>query len=130
MEHFLSENADNRNVLFGKLLAVYDYMEQRAMFERDENGKIKERRQTNAKRYWNAYSSRPAKTSKIIKQNLIAYEKKLSYFELTKFEEWEEEIMTSLGENGFDNTALSELYLPGYYKQMEHMKEAFQKKEQ
>lgn len=46
MEHFLSENADNRNVLFGRLLAVYDYMEQRAMFERDENGKIKERRPT------------------------------------------------------------------------------------
>lgn len=130
MEHFLNENADNRNVLFGRLLAMYDYMEQRAMFERDENGKIKERRPTNAKRYWNAYSSRPAKTSKIIKQNLIAYEKKLSDFELTKFEEWEEEIMTNLGENGFDNTALSELYLPAYYQQMEHMKKAFQKKEQ
>lgn len=84
----------------------------------------------NAKRYWNAYSSRPAKTSKIIKQNLIAYERKLNDFELMKFEEWEEEIMTSLGKNGFDNTALSELYLPGYYQQMERMKEAFQKKEQ
>lgn len=128
MENFLKDNADDRNVLFGRLLAVYDYMEQRAMFEYDENGKVKERRPTNAKRYWNAYSSRPAKTSKTIKQNLIPYEKKLNGFQLKKFEEWEGEIMNHLAGPGFDNTALSELYLPGYYKQMEYMKQAFQQK--
>lgn len=130
MDNFLKEKENDRNVLFGRLLAVYDYLEQRAMFEYDENGKVKERRTTNAKRYWNAYSSRPAKTSKTIKQNLIAYEKRLNDFELTKFEDWTCEIMTHLAENGFDNTALSELYLPGYYQQMEYMKNSFQKKEQ
>lgn len=130
MDNFLKEKENDRNVLFGRLLAVYDYLEQRAMFEYDENGKVKERRTTNAKRYWNAYSSRPAKTSKTIKQNLIAYEKRLNDFELTKFEDWTREIMTHLAENGFDNTALSELYLPGYYQQMEYMKNSFQKKEQ
>ncbi len=130
MENFLNDNSDDRNVLFGRLLAVYDYMEQRAMFEYDENGKVKERRTTNAKRYWNAYSSRPAKTFKTIKQNLVAYEKKLSDFELMKFEEWTGEIMERLAGNGFDNTALSEMYLPGYYQQMEYMKKALQKKEQ
>ena len=86
MDNFLNDNIDDRNVLFGRLLAIYDYMEQRAMFEYDENGKVKEGRTTNAKRYWNAYSSRPAKTSKTIKQNLIAYEKRLNGFELAKFE--------------------------------------------
>ena len=96
----------------------------------DENGKVREMRMTNAKRYWNAYSSRPAKTSKTIKQNLIAYEKKLNDFELMKFENWTGEIMVRLAEKGFDNTALSELYLPGYYLQMEYMKKSFQKKEQ
>lgn len=130
MDNFLNDNVDDRNVLFGRLLAVYDYMEQRAMFEYDENGKVKERRTTNAKRYWNAYSSRPAKTFKTIKQNLVAYEKKLSDFELMKFEEWTGEIMEHLARNGFDNTALSEMYLPAYYQQMEYMKKAFQKKEQ
>lgn len=128
MENFLKDNADDRNVLFGRLLAVYDYMEQRAMFEYDEDGKGKDRRPTNAKRYWNAYSSRPAKTSKTIKQNLIPYEKKLNRFQLKKFEEWEGEIMNHLAGPGFDNTALSELYLPGYYKQMEYMKQAVQQK--
>ncbi len=130
MDNFLNDNINDRNVLFGRLLAVYDYMEQRAMFEYDENGKVKERRTTNAKRYWNAYSSRPAKTFKTIRQNLIAYEKRLNDFELSKFEEWTGEIMAYLSEKGFDNTALSEMYLPGYYQQMEYMKKAFQKKEQ
>ncbi|MEY8323929.1 type I-C CRISPR-associated protein Cas8c/Csd1 [Lachnospiraceae bacterium 54-11] len=130
MDNFLNDNINDRNVLFGRLLAVYDYMEQRAMFEYDESGKVKERRTTNAKRYWNAYSSRPAKTFKTIRQNLIAYEKRLNDFELSKFEEWTGEIMAYLSEKGFDNTALSEMYLPGYYQQMEYMKKAFQKKEQ
>lgn len=130
MGDFLNDNINDRNVLFGRLLAVYDYMEQRAMFEYDENGKVKERRTTNAKRYWNAYSSRPAKTYKTIKQNLVAYEKKLSNYEQKKFEEWTGEIMVHLADNGFDNAALSEMYLPGYYLQMEDMKKAFQKKEQ
>lgn len=130
MDNFLEEKENDRNVLFGRLLAVYDYMEQRALFEYDENGKVKEMRTTNAKRYWNAYSSRPAKTAKTIKQNLIAYEKKLKDYELAKFEEWTREIMVHLSENGFDNRALSELYLPGYYQQMEYMKNSFQRKEQ
>lgn len=128
MSDFLKENEDDRNVLFGRLLAVYDYMEQRAQFEKDEYGKIKEMRTTNAKRYWNAYSSRPAITSKTIKQNLIAYEKKLGGYELARFENWTSEIMARLAGKGFDNTALSEQYLPGYYLQMEEMKEAFQRK--
>lgn len=129
MDDFLKDNLDDRNVLFGRLLAVCDYMEQRAMFEYDENGKVKERRITNAKRYWNAYSSRPAKTFQTIRQNLNAYEKKLNIYEHMKFEEWIGEVMTQLGK-GFNNNVLSELYLPGYYLQMEYMKKAFQKKEQ
>lgn len=130
MEKFLSDNVNDRSVLFGRLLAVYDYMEQRAMFEYDDNGKVKDRRTTNAKRYWNAYSSRPARTSKTIRQNLIAYERKLKEYEQRKFEEWTSEIMTHLAGNGFDNSALSEMYLPGYYQQMEYMKKAFYKKEE
>lgn len=126
MEHFLEENLDNRSVLFGRLLAVYDYLERRAMFEYGEDGKVKEQRATNAKRYWNAYSSRPAKTLKTIKQNLISYEKKLKDYELKKFEEWSGEIMTHLADKGFDNRPLSEMYLPGYYLQMEYMKSELQ----
>lgn len=130
MNDFLKDNAEDRNVLFGRLLAVYDYMEQRAMFEYDENGKVKERRSTNAKRYWNAYSSRPARTQKTIRENLNAYERRLKDYELKKFEEWAGEIMSHFDEGKFNNKPLTELYLPAYYQQMEYMKQAFQKKEQ
>lgn len=130
MDNFLNDNINDRNVLFGRLLAVYDYMEQRAMLEYDESGKIKESRTTNAKRYWNAFSSRPARTFKTIKQNLVAYEKRLKDYQLKKFEEWTGEIMIHFTEKDFDNMALSEMYLLGYYQQMEYMKKAFQRKEE
>ena len=123
MDRFLEDNVEDRSVLFGRLLAVYDYMEQQAMFRQDES------RTTNVKRYWNAFSSRPSRTFKTIKQNMIPYAKKLSDFKLKKFEQWTEEIMSHLSVNGFDNKPLSEMYLPGYYKQMEYMKQAFYKKE-
>lgn len=130
MDDFLTNNISDRSVLFGRLLAVYDYMEQLAMFERDENGKVLERRTTNAKRYWNAYSRRPARTLDTIKQNLLPYERKLSDYKVMKFEEWSQEIMVHLDTDTFVNTALSEMYLLGYYHQMDYMRQAFQKKEQ
>lgn len=129
MDNFLNDNLNDRNVLFGRLLAVYDYMEQRAMFEYDDTVKVKDRRTTNAKRYWNAYSSRPAKTTKTIRENLLAYERRLRPYELKRFEDWSGDLLARLGGNGFDNTALSEMYLPAYYQQMKYMKEAFHKKE-
>ncbi len=129
MNNFLEDNKDDRSVLFGRLLAVCDYMERRALFEKDENGKIKETRSTNAKRYWNAYSSRPAKTYQIICENLRAYERKLNDYQLKQFEEWTQDIMEDITRiQGFTNQALSELYLPAYYQQLTMMKNAFQKK--
>lgn len=128
MDDFLKDNIGDRSVLFGRLLAVYDYMEQLAMFERDENGKVIERRTTNAKRYWNAYSRRPARTFETIKQNLVPYERKLSGYLVMKFEEWSGEIMKDLAVAGYTNDALSEMYLPGYYLQMDYMRQEFQKK--
>lgn len=128
MENFLRDNADDRNVLFGRLLAVYDYMERRAMNGREADGAYKEQRMTNAKRYWNAYSSRPAKTAQTIRQNLVSYEKKLSDYERKMFEEWMEEIMICLTKSGYDNAGLSEMYLPGYYLQLDEMKNLFYKK--
>lgn len=127
MEYFLEDNLEDRNVLFGRLLAVLDYMEQWAMLEFDENGKVKERRSTNAKRYWNAYSRRPASTYKTIRENLIAYERRLSNYHAFKFEKWAEEIMAHMDGKMFTNVALSERYLPAYYQQMEYMRKEFQK---
>lgn len=128
MDNFLEEHLNDRNVLFGRLWAVYDYMEQRAMFERDADGNYKEQRMTNAKRYWNAFSSRPARTAKTVKGSLISYENKLSDYELNLFSRWENEVMVCLAGCGYNNMPLSEFYLPGYAMQMEQMRNAFQKK--
>ena len=125
MDVFLEDNAEDRSVLFGRLLAVLECMEERAMFEKDENGKTVKIRQTNAKRYWNAYSRRPAVTFKILYENLIPYRSKLSAYEEQYFEECFQKIMDCLSENRYNNHALTENYLPAYYMQMKEMKEHF-----
>lgn len=128
MSSFLEDNITDRNILFGRLLAICDYMEKKAMFERDENGKVVEGRMTTAKRYWNMYSRRPAKTYKTIRENLVAYEKKLHFMELKIMEEWTGQIMEQLAKcDGFDDRPLREGYLPAYYLQMEQMKEEINK---
>ena len=59
----------------------------------------------------------------------MAYERRLNGYELMKFEEWTGEIMGCFEGHGFDNAALTEKYLPGYYMQMEYMKNEFHKKQ-
>lgn len=128
MNTFLEDNKNDRNVLWGRLLAICDYMEMRALYERDENGKLVEIRTTNAKRYWNAFSSRPFKTYKTISENLRSYERKLNGIENKLFADWTSELMEYLAQiNGFDSNALSEMYLPGYYLQMSFMKSEINK---
>lgn len=127
MSTFLEDNLKDRNVLFGRLLAVCDYMESRAMYEKGEDGKPKEQRTTNAKRYWSVYSRKPAMTYRIIYESLNPYENKLSSYELKYFRECRDEIMALLADVGFDNRALTEMYLPGYSLQMKMMKEYFDK---
>lgn len=123
MESFLEDKQDDRNVLFGRLLAVYDYKEQCAMHELDE-------RTTNARRYWNAYSRRPKTTAQVIDENLKAYERKLTGFQRKKFEEWETEIMIHMSGERFDNRSLTADYLPAYYQQMEYMRKSWKKKDE
>jgi len=120
MNSFLEDNASDRNVLFGRLLAIYDYMEEQAMPDREEKG-----HQTNAKRYWNSFSMRPATTLKTLQSNLVPYRRKLNSYQEYRFDQWIEQIMVQLAENGYDNRALSENYLPGYYLQMKMMREHF-----
>ena len=142
MNSFLEDNASDRNVLFGRLLAIYDYMEEQAMSDRREKVKRTPRdtyaskeqamsdreekgHQTNAKRYWNSFSMRPATTLKTLQSNLVPYRRKLNSYQEHCFDQWIEQIMVQLAENGYDNRALSENYLPGYYLQMKMMREHF-----
>jgi len=105
----------DRSYLFGRLLAVAD----KAEFLTYEYG---EKRETNAKRYMNAFSKRPAKTWKTIAERLVPYFNKMHVGQRLKYENMINEIGSSFADGAFSNEALSELYLLGYYCQSNFMK--------
>ncbi|HBC30719.1 MAG TPA: type I-C CRISPR-associated protein Cas8c/Csd1 [Clostridiales bacterium] len=109
------ENKD-RSYLFGRLLAVADRVE----FLTFEKG---EKRETNAKRYMNIFSKRPAKTWEIIYKNILPYMNKLKPGQKIKYDTMISEIGAMLDLEGFNNDALTELYLLGYYSQSDFMKD-------
>ena len=71
----LNERKTNRSYLFGRLLAVADQME-RETFTAEEKGT----RITNAMRYMNIFSSRPASTWETIQKKLLPYQAKREKF--------------------------------------------------
>ena len=107
----LNTESKNRSYLFGRLLAVADRVEYRT-FEPNEE------RQTNARRYMNAFSLKPFRTWKIIAERMEPYYQKLNKNEALKYKHLIEEICESLDENNFaDDTPLDGLYLLGFYHQ-------------
>lgn len=107
----------DRNFLFGRLLAVLDVTEARAMY-----GEKEKERLTNAKRYWNAYSRRPARTYATIKRQVMPYLKRLNNAQIAYFDSITQEIMCLMETEDFNDAALNELYLPGYYCQREEIR--------
>ncbi|WP_430482950.1 type I-C CRISPR-associated protein Cas8c/Csd1 [Rossellomorea marisflavi] len=108
----------DRSYLFGRLLAVADVLERRAL-GRDES------RPTNAIRYMNAFSKYPARTWKTIQESLQPYEATLGKgaLDLTKLKD---EIGSLLAIEDFNNKALTGNYLLGFYSQRH---ELYKKKE-
>lgn len=107
----------DRNFLFGRLLAVLDEMEVKAMF-----GEKDKERLTNAKSYWNAYSKRPARTYATIKGKVMPYLKKLNNSKIAYYENITQEILSLMVTEDFNDKPLNELYLPGYYCQREEIR--------
>lgn len=112
----LNLESKDRSYLFGRLLAVADRIEF-LTFERNE------KRDTNARRYMNVFSKRPAKTWEIIYKNLLPYMNKLKPGQKIKYDNMIKEIGAMLDLDVFNNNALSELYLLGYYSQSDFMKD-------
>lgn len=69
----LDENNDDRSYLFGRLLAVADVLERRAL------GK-EEKRATNAIRYMNSFSKHPERTWRVIQESLQPYQARLGSY--------------------------------------------------
>lgn len=105
----LDESNNSRDYLFGRLLAVADVLERRAL------GK-EESRASNAIRYMNAFSRHPARTWKTIQDSLQPYQARLG----TKATYWSriiDEVASRIPVDEFNNKPLSGVYLLGFYSQ-------------
>jgi len=112
------KNREDRDVLFGRLLAILEKEEQDACYVQNQE---KEERQTNAKKYWSIYQARPAKTCEYILRKFVAgYEEKLNKAAKNYFNKEKDAILLDLAKiNGFNNNPLKENYLIGYALQKE-----------
>ncbi|WP_335870286.1 type I-C CRISPR-associated protein Cas8c/Csd1 [Bacillus sp. 2205SS5-2] len=103
------ENTE-RDYLFGRLLAVADVLEKRALTNNDSQ------RVTNAQRYMNAFAKHPTRTWDIIQSNLQPYQARLGakggY--LTSMID---EIASKMNTSDFTNKTLTPVFLLGFYSQ-------------
>lgn len=108
----LDTTITDRNYLYGRLLAVADRIESQVSGH-DSN------RLTNAKRYMTAFSQHPYQTWKILEEQIIPYQNKLSRKDQDKYQALIDEIMVTFEsvKDFRDNTALDGLYLLGYHCQ-------------
>jgi CRISPR-associated protein Csd1 len=106
----LDKEVTDRNYLFGRMLAVADVLEERALY------KAGIKRSTNAIRYMNAFSAHPVTTWKIIQANLIPYQARLrgqgGYYQMLL-----DDIGASFKVDDYSDKALNGKYLLGYYSQ-------------
>ncbi|MGN1133950.1 MAG: type I-C CRISPR-associated protein Cas8c/Csd1 [Oscillospiraceae bacterium] len=105
------KNCKNRSYLFGGLLAIADKAENDAYDDADRGKRI-----TNAKRYWNRFSSRPYQTWQVIEERLRPYLDKLggSYYQKML-----NELMSEFSIEDFSSDQkLEPCYLLGYHCMM------------
>ncbi|AQT83281.1 CRISPR-associated protein Cas8c/Csd1, subtype I-C/DVULG [Paenibacillus larvae subsp. larvae] len=114
----LDKQIDDRSYLFGRMLAVADVLERRALGS-------EETRATNAIRYMNSFSQHPERTWRVIQASLQPYQARLGakgYYLSSLIDE----IASKLKCEDFNNKPLSGKYLLGFYSQRH---ELYQKKE-
>lgn len=116
------EREKERAELFGRLLAIMDAIERKATYSSEQENANK--RLTNAKKLWNAYTRRPMTTFERLNQKMKqAYEGRLTGGTASFLEDEITNFVNRLNEiNGFTNKPLREEYLLGYCAQREKMK--------
>lgn len=108
---------DTRDYLFGRLLAVADVLERRALGD--------EKRATNAIRYMNEFSKHPARTWLTIQQCLQPYQARLGVA-AAYWTKIIDEIGSRIKVEDYNNQPLSGVYLLGFYSQRHDL---YQKKD-
>lgn len=131
------KDCQTRSYLFGRLLSVYDKLENDVLWDKNEkkgSDKWSDIRATNAERYWNAFANKPDTTMGMLERSTkycVEYMKSngLSGF-FKKIEEAKGEILelldTEENRKYKTNTQLDNDFIFGYYAQR---KEFFTKKE-
>lgn len=114
----LNRECNNRDYLYGRLLAVADRIEYRTFDKEKDTGRV-----TNAKRYMSTFSQRPFETWKIIEENLQPYLNKLSISERRYYENLIDSICELFDMEAFrKNDKLDGLYLLGFHSQSYDLK--------
>lgn len=107
----------SRDYLYGRLLAVYDRIENAALNRRsqkDENGKL-DHRDTNAMRLWSAFVAHPMACAANLQKCVNPYLSSLPYSCRIFYQNELTEIYSKMDEAGFSNRPLSPEYLHGFY---------------
>ncbi|USG67406.1 type I-C CRISPR-associated protein Cas8c/Csd1 [Brevibacillus ruminantium] len=112
----------DRSYLFGRMLAIADVLERRALGR-------EEKRATNAVRYMNAFAQRPGRTWTIIQSNLQPYQARMGT-EATYYNQLLDEVGAQLKAEHFTDRPLSGLYLLGFYSQRHELYKSKKEKEE
>ncbi|WP_152655686.1 type I-C CRISPR-associated protein Cas8c/Csd1 [Oceanobacillus sp. CFH 90083] len=110
----LNKECDDRNYLFGRLLAVADVLERSVLDDKEEN------RATNAIRYMNSFSKQPARTWLTLQSNLQPYQARLwtrSPKRAAFFTKLIDDIADKFKDGDFSDIPLTQEYLLGLYSQ-------------
>lgn len=114
----LNKECDNRDYLYGRLLAVADRIEYRTFDMEHDSGRV-----TNAKRYMSTFSQRPFETWKIIEESIQPYLNKLSPAERRFYANLLDSIYDLFNVEEFQkNDKLDGLYLLGFHSQSYELK--------
>src|SRR5690606_15335138 len=112
----LDTETNDRDYLFGRLLAIADVLERRAIDD--------DKRATNARRYMNSFAQHPARTWKTIQSAIQPYQARLGE-EVWYYNKLLDEVGSRIRLEDFNNKPLSGKYLLGFYSQRH---ELYQKK--
>ncbi|WP_018663049.1 type I-C CRISPR-associated protein Cas8c/Csd1 [Heyndrickxia acidiproducens] len=105
----LDKENDNRDYLFGRLLAIADVLERNALDASDN-------RATNAVRYMNAFSQHPERTWRTIQASLQPYQARLGNKSIY-YSKIIDEVASRISFEDFNDNPLSGKYLLGFYSQ-------------
>ncbi|RSK26545.1 type I-C CRISPR-associated protein Cas8c/Csd1 [Bacillus sp. HMF5848] len=113
----LDKETNDRDYLFGRLLAIADVLERNALGD--------DKRATNARRYMNSFAQHPARTWTTIQSALQPYQARLGE-NVWYYNKLLDEVGSRIEMDNFNNRPLSGRYLLGFYSQRQDL---YQKKD-